>query len=350
MIAEDASASVFRLPHAWFIACRSEELGAKPLARTLQARRMVLFRGRDGRPSALTDRCPHRNVPLSAGAVRDGVLECRYHGWRFDPAGECIAVPGLVGEAGGVKGRRCPSHAVVEQDGFVWVYATPDVEPRGAPFRFPHLGEPGYTTLRRELRAEATMHAAIENALDVPHTAFLHGGLFRTARKEHEIEVVVRRHPDRVEAEYLGEPRPPGLIGRLLAPGGGEVIHFDRFILPSIAQVEYRLGERSHVVVTSAFVPAGDFDTRLHAVATFRLPIPGWLAGPLLTPLALRIFRQDADILSLQTRNLRAFGGEQFASTEIDVLGLQIAQLLKLASRGEAPSPGVHEHRLRMRV
>src|SRR5690606_10064282 len=100
-------------------------------------------------------------------------------------------------------------------DGYVWVYSTPDVEPRGQPFRFPLLDAKGYTTVRREFTVNATMHAVVENALDVPHTAFLHGGLFRTAKKENEIEVVVRRYGDRVEAEYIGEPRPKGLVGRL---------------------------------------------------------------------------------------------------------------------------------------
>ena len=37
-----------------------------------------------GRPSALVDRCPHRNLALSLGTVHpDGNLECAYHGWRF---------------------------------------------------------------------------------------------------------------------------------------------------------------------------------------------------------------------------------------------------------------------------
>ena len=36
---------------------------------------------------------------------------------------------------------------------------------------------------------------------------------------------------DRVEAEYLGEPRPEGLAARILSPSGGTVVHFDRFFL-----------------------------------------------------------------------------------------------------------------------
>jgi phenylpropionate dioxygenase-like ring-hydroxylating dioxygenase large terminal subunit len=296
---------------------------------------LVVFRGNEGRPGALLDRCPHRNTPLSLGTVKGDHLQCSYHGWEFDRAGTCQVVPGLCQEYRS-EGRRVQSHAVREQDGFVWVYATPDVEPEREPFRFPLIGERGYTTIRQEVQVEGSIHATAENALDVPHTAYLHGGLFRSAKtKRNEIEVVIRRWRDRVEAEYIGEPRPPGLAGRLLAPGGGTVTHFDRFILPSIVQVEYRLGEKSHLCISSALTPVSDFYTRLFAVISFHLPLPGWLVALFLRPIALRIFQQDAWMLKRQTETIRHFGGEQFISTEIDVLGPHIYRLLRQAERGE---------------
>ena len=38
------------------------------------------------------------------------------------------------------------------------------------------------------------------------------------APERNRVEVIVRRWHDRVEAEYVGEPRPEGLVGRLLSP------------------------------------------------------------------------------------------------------------------------------------
>jgi phenylpropionate dioxygenase-like ring-hydroxylating dioxygenase large terminal subunit len=345
---------VARLPDQWFIACRSSELRDRPLGATLQGTPLVLFRGAGGRPGALEDRCPHRNVPLTHGRVRAGELECAYHGWRFDADGACVAVPGLAVPPRS-RAARAPAFPCLEQDGYVWVYSTPGAAPRREPFRFPRLGEPSYTSVRRDFEVRSTLLAALENTLDVPHTAFLHGGLFRTSRKENEIDVVVRRHADRCEAEYVGEPRPKGIAARLLAPGGGVVTHFDRFILPSVAQVEYRLGDASHLTVTSAMTPADDFVTRLFVVATFRLPLPGWLVRPFITPVAASIFKQDARILALQTQNVARFGGERFTSTELDVLGPQIWRLLRQAERGDAApaaaeDTAAHEHRVRMRV
>src|SRR5918996_4997050 len=321
--------SVVRLPDAWFVACSSRELRGRPIARMVQGVPLVLFRGAARRAAAFLDRCPHRNVPLSAGRIRADQLECAYHGWRFDADGRCRAIPGLCGPID-ARARNATTYACVEQDGWVWVYTRPDLEPESRPYRLPHLDDPQYATVRRSYTVAATLHAVVENALDV----------------------LVRRWGDRVEAEYIGEPRPKGIAGKILAPGGGTVAHFDRFLLPCVAQVEYRLGARSHLVTTSLVTPITDFETRLYAVVTFRLPLPHWLVRPFLTPVGTHIFQQDARILRLQAETVRRFGGEQFASTEIDVLGQSILRLLLQAQRGERPTRDAppEEHRLRMSV
>jgi phenylpropionate dioxygenase-like ring-hydroxylating dioxygenase large terminal subunit len=342
--------SVVKLPQHWFVLCLSRELRDRPIARTLMGIPLVLFRDGEGKPAALLDRCPHRNVPLSMGEVVDGTVQCAYHGWRFGGDGACRFIPSLPGPAEG-KARRAPSYPAVEQDGFVWVYGTAGEMPESRPYRFPGAGERGYTTVRHWVEADCTMFAAAENALDVPHTAFLHKGLFRSQSRGIEITAVVRRGSDRVEAEYVGEPRPPGLVARILSPSGGTVAHYDRFILPSIAQVEYRIGTESHFLITSAMTPVTDFHTRVFASVSFRLKlVPGWLLAPFLKPLALRIFGQDAWILKAQTETIRRFGGEQFVSTDIDVLGRHMWRLLKAAERGDTLREAEAEERVTLVV
>jgi phenylpropionate dioxygenase-like ring-hydroxylating dioxygenase large terminal subunit len=325
--------SVARLARAWYVACVSRDLGRAPLKLELLGVPLVLFRGEDGKPGCLLDRCPHRNVPLSLGrVVAGGRLECRYHGWQFETTGRCALVPGL---AGGSEAReRCaPACAVRERDGFVWVWPELDDAPTSEPYALPPL-ERGYTRVKHAVEARATLHATLENALDVPHTAFLHRGLFRGRGKRNEIRATVRRSSDRVEVEYRGEPRPSGAVGFVLSPSGGTVEHWDRFILPSIAQVEYRLGRESHLTVTAFGTPVSDFATRLFAVVDFRSPVPSWLVRPFLEPLALSIFRQDAAVLEAQARTVRAFGGEQYMSTELDLIGPHVWRLLKQAEAG----------------
>jgi phenylpropionate dioxygenase-like ring-hydroxylating dioxygenase large terminal subunit len=326
--------SVVHLPRYWYAACQSRDLRGKPIARTVLGVPLALFRAAGGRVAAVLDRCPHRNMPLSLGDCRSGELQCRYHGWRFDATGACRAVPGLTVDAVDKGVRRVEAFPAMERDGLVWV--VPGLEPPvvDEPPALPHVHDPGYATVRRSLQVSATLHAALENTLDVPHTAFLHRGLFRGGREPVPIDVTVRHGDGMVEAIYEGEPRPPGFAARLLAPEGGEVEHVDRFLMPSLAQVEYRLG-RNHLVITSAYTPIGDFETALHASVTFRIGMPTALVRAAVTPVANVIFRQDAWVLRHQTANIRRFDGERFASTRIDVLGPHILRMLRRAERGE---------------
>ena len=342
--------SAVHLPGYWYVACLSRELGRRPVARTVCGVPLALFRDGAGRPAAVLDRCPHRNVPLSLGRTAGGLLQCAYHGWRFDASGTCRAVPGLCADDPDRRGRAVVTFPVQERNGFVWVFPVEEATPSSQPFRFPRVDDPDYDTVRRAVTASGTLHAVLENALDVPHTAFLHSGLFRGGREPVEIEVVVRQRADGVEAEYLGEPRPPGVAGRILAPEGGVVSHTDRFLMPSIAQVEYRLGE-NHLLVTSACTPVTDTETRLHAAVTFHLRVPHRLVRAVLPPVANLIFAQDARILRAQSRSIARFGGEHFSSTELDVLGQHILRMLRRAERGEPPGDSdAAEHRVRMRV
>jgi nitrite reductase/ring-hydroxylating ferredoxin subunit len=327
--------SVARPLAHWYVLAASDELTAAPLPRALFDIPIALFRDGAGVARALLDRCPHRNVPLSGGRVVRGEIECPYHGWRFDGEGQCRHVPCLVGDAS-AKARNAPAFPVRERDGYVWVMPVAGAEPATEPYRFRYAADPAYTTVRQRVEAKGTLHAAAENALDVPHTAFLHKGLFRSESRGITLEVRVRRGADRVEAEYVGEPRPPGIVGRLLSPSGGVVGHWDRFVSPCVAEVEYRLGPENHILIATALTPVSDFVTAMYACVSFRLRAPAALVKRALPPLAMRIFQQDAVVLAKQTAQVQRFGGEQFAWTDADVLGKHIWWLLRAAERGGA--------------
>jgi phenylpropionate dioxygenase-like ring-hydroxylating dioxygenase large terminal subunit len=332
----------------WYIVGASKNLKSKPSPALLNGLPLVTFRDASGQSVALLDRCSHRNAPLSAGRVVDGKIECHYHGWQFDGGGACNAVPGLCGDPDHPT-RRVPSFACKDSQGWIWVYSTPDTEPDHEPYEIPCADQPGYLTIREHLEMPGPLDAVAENALDVPHTAFVHSGLFRKNKDRSEIDVVIRALEGGVEAQYIGEERPEGVAGRILAPQGGEVFHWDRFILPCIAQVEYRLSDRSHIVVTAALTPRATNVTDLYATVAVNVPVPNAILRTVFRPIALRILRQDMEILRRQTEQVERFGGEDFASTEIDVLGLRIKKLLREAASGKQ-SPRPEERRIKMLV
>lgn len=110
--------------NAWWPVALSHQLRNAPLACQLLGLPLVLFRDEGGRAAVLPDRCPHRFAPLSAGKVRDGQIECPYHGWRFAADGRCTRVPGT--EQAACNKPLLDSVQSCEAHGLVWVSPGPE--------------------------------------------------------------------------------------------------------------------------------------------------------------------------------------------------------------------------------
>ncbi len=338
---------------AWYPIMRADALRHKPVARRLLDTPLCVYRTPAG-PAAVLDRCPHRNAPLTMGSVIAGELQCAYHGWRFGENGAVRHIPGLAlynEPRCDFSKWRVPSFATLEQDGLIWVYGCADAKPEaGGPYHFKLREAPGYATASEVLMAPASVKNTAENALDVIHTAYLHKGLFRQgSAKPIPVEVNVQRTDKWVEAHYVGERRPTGLLAKLLAPEGGEVEHVDRFILPSIVEVEYRLGS-SHILAAAALSPVTEHETLVFSNVSLRLARAGAASflAKALRPFALKIFAQDVHILREQTAIVREFEDESFRNTPVDVMGTHIQRLLRTlrspGKTGTSASPGETLH------
>ncbi len=85
---------------------------------------LLLGRKRDGSLFALRDLCPHRGIPLSAGWFDGETVQCKYHGWRFEPcSGQCTEIPSLA-STDGLEPTRIYANAFPceERDGYAWVF------------------------------------------------------------------------------------------------------------------------------------------------------------------------------------------------------------------------------------
>lgn len=325
----------------WYPACQSADLGSKPITIDLMETPVVVFRDRGGEPNALVDRCPHRNAPLSLGRVDpEGSLQCGYHGWSFDGTGTCTDVPGLD-TAPASANRSVPSFAVTESDGFVWIWGEPGVEPSGRPFALPQLTDRKVGRTVFVCDVESTMHASLENALDVPHTAFVHGDIFRGRKEPREITAVRRELPDGLEVQYLGEPIGFGPLTLSARQTDKTFDHWDRFFLPSIAQIEYGVEGWLRVFNTILHLPLAPFRTRAWFVLDFSSPLPPALAGAIVRARGKKVLQQDKDILAAQALTSQRFGGERYTSTELDLLGRGIWRLLRQAERAETSDADV---------
>ena len=85
---------------------------------------MLLGRKSDGQLFAMRDLCPHRGIPLSAGWFDGETVQCKYHGWRFEPcSGRCEEIPSLT-TLDSLEPTKIYANAfpVAERDGYAWVY------------------------------------------------------------------------------------------------------------------------------------------------------------------------------------------------------------------------------------
>ncbi len=115
-ISSDAQNNRFESDGVYFKVSSVAELEQRPFkVVTVEDRHILLMRA-DGHIRALDSRCPHMGYPLSQGTVKDGVLRCHWHHWRFDLAsGGCFT-------EGGDDVAVFPLEI---RDGEVWVSPTP---------------------------------------------------------------------------------------------------------------------------------------------------------------------------------------------------------------------------------
>jgi phenylpropionate dioxygenase-like ring-hydroxylating dioxygenase large terminal subunit len=332
------------LNESWYVAALSSQVtGRKPFASTVMEEPIVLFRDGNGRPAALLDRCLHRNAALSGGDLFDGCIGCPYHGWTYTASGECVTVPSEGPGERPRERRHVERFPCVEQDGLVWVYmGDPGRATEKEPYHFAHYGEQGWSTYYMLTRFDGDVTDLVENFMDVPHTAFVHAGWFRSKSAAKRAEATVERTRDAVLVEYFQPGDSIGFTKWLLNPDGKPMTHTDRFFMPNVTRVDYMWGERRGLVISSQITPVTPTQAQVYTAITFRFGVFNPIARMLLPAYTRIVIDQDVRIMANQTRNIGRFGTRRFHSTEADTIHESIESLRDYARGGEvgpAPEP-----------
>lgn len=144
----------------------------------------VLFRDREGKAHCLHDVCTHRGGSLSAGVIspEDGCVQCPYHGWRFDGAGDCVYIPSQGKKAQKIPPRtRVDSYPVQEHDGVIFAFLgdlpederPPLMRPKHSPQEYKYE-EASWRTTALSWRINSNYERCVENGLDPSHNEFVH--------------------------------------------------------------------------------------------------------------------------------------------------------------------------------
>ncbi|MHB1511402.1 MAG: Rieske 2Fe-2S domain-containing protein [Acidimicrobiales bacterium] len=252
----------------WYSLVASGRLRSRPVAATAGERDLVVFRDDRARARVLLDRCSHRGVPLSAGVVAGSTIACRYHGWRYDGEGACVAVPSLRDGNAPPRRAEVPSFECVEQDGWVWVWIPGALEaPSGPPPRICSFED--YAWRQGSVQMACSFRAGIENNLDWCHPAFAHPWTHpqwyaAKLRGLSDVSYEVRVSPDGLvmfapATTAPDDPLPPRPVVLVT------------FTLPNRIIVEF--WRPVHSLIVMHFVPTGPARCRLDWMSATALPL-----------------------------------------------------------------------------
>jgi phenylpropionate dioxygenase-like ring-hydroxylating dioxygenase large terminal subunit len=292
------------LKDLWYYALPAGQLkSGQTLAKNLLNEPILFGRTRSGQCFALRDICPHRAVPLSCGRF-DGVqVECAYHGWRFDPAGQCTAIPALTEDQTldfdrfGVK-----SYPVQEVQGNLWIYMSRDEEKPDPIERAPQVqgfDDQGYQSVL-VMRFPCFVDHAIVGLMDPAHVPFVHRSWWW------------RADPTLMEEVKTFDPSPHGFTMRqhqleqqtfLYSLIGGTPKVEISFRLPGV-RIEQLITDKHTVCNLTTMTPISETETEVTTLFYTTLP---WfpLLQPFLQPFFRTFLNQDREMVVKQQIGLK---------------------------------------------
>jgi nitrite reductase/ring-hydroxylating ferredoxin subunit len=247
--------------NGWFQIAWSDDLTVGQLRKVRHfGRELTLFRGKDGRPGVIDDTCPHLGAHFSeGGCVVGNSVQCPYHHWQFDAAGQCTAIP--YAKKIPVK-ARVRSYPTVERHGMIFLFrhASAGVEPHELPeiegFHPPDYARPE----RYEFAIRVHGQDIMENSVDSPHFWAVHG--HNMPENEFRAEGRVLRITQRTSLQRFGTQLKARLEFHMIEPGF-HYIHFPE--MPG-----------RPALVFSSIVPQDD-EITIHRLTIWvkRSPVPG---------------------------------------------------------------------------
>ncbi|MPY57643.1 aromatic ring-hydroxylating dioxygenase subunit alpha [Streptomyces spongiae] len=158
--------------NGWYLGAWSDEIDRTLTRRWITDIPVLFYRLPGETVTAVEDRCPHRKYPLSLGHLDDeGVLQCDYHGYRFDGRGMCVGVAEQADRPRATL-RRFP---LVERDGAIWIWpGSPELADESLLPDTSWLTDPGWTQVHGVVPLKARHLLLLENLLDLTHETFLH--------------------------------------------------------------------------------------------------------------------------------------------------------------------------------
>ena len=161
------------LKNCWQVAAFPGEIVAdRLLRRQVSGDWVVLYRLRGNRLVALEDRCPHRSLPLSRGALIGDTLRCGYHGLEFAADGVCTRIPGQSQIPSNARARSFP---LIERYRLIWIWM--GEADQADPTLIPDvhwMDDPAWDVVQGYYSIAANYRLLTDNLLDLSHETYVH--------------------------------------------------------------------------------------------------------------------------------------------------------------------------------
>src|SRR5262245_17010089 len=325
------------LRNSWYVAAWDREVSQKPLGRILLGEPVVLYRGANGEPVGLEDRCCHRQLPLSMGAVVGSDLRCGYHGLKFDATGRCIEIPGQDSIPPQARVRAYP---VVERYGWVWIWmGDPEkADPKLIPDWW-WADHAGWAFTKPDmLPVKCNYQLIADNVLDVTHLAYVHATSIG-APSITEFPGTVEREERLVRFRRWIRDRPPPPMYR---EAGGFPGNVDRWQIVEHIPPSFTVNfagcrdatRKIDLMALSAPTPETERTTHYFFgfVRNFGLNDPE--KERLFAEGMVQVFNEDIPVLEAQQRNMHS--GASRIDIAVDAAPLAARRMLEAMLRKEA--------------
>jgi phenylpropionate dioxygenase-like ring-hydroxylating dioxygenase large terminal subunit len=273
---------------------------------------LVLGRKRDGALFAMRDLCPHRGIPLSAGWFDGETVQCKYHGWRFEPcSGQCTEIPSLTSfDILQPTKIYASSYPCRERDGHAWVYL-PAAGARRVPEEsdLPEVPEtPKFSAQFRSAHLTADLPCNVDHGIiglmDPAHGPFVHQAWWW--RSKASIHEKTKHFEPIPEGFRMSAHAPSGNSApyKLLGVYGEPITTTIDFVLPNRRYETIRCGERWFSSLTTV-TPVTASTCRIDVVAAWNVFYHVPLVKQIATFFGARFVRQDQQTMIEQARGLR---------------------------------------------
>ena len=334
------------LRNYWYPVYRSADLTTGPVGIKRLGEDLVLWRDADGRPHLFSDYCPHRSAKLSLGQVHGDILQCWYHGWQFDPSGDCQLIP--------TEGPGCPTadrvHLTVypteDRGGLIWSYIGDAKRFPPSPLHVPEeLESSEWNGYILPVVWNVNWLLYVDNLADPMHGPFLHARSYTLSRGRQQDTMRVIDTPDGLVSERVNQ----------------KLVNFDgaEFHLPGWFRVDIPYprsagpGGPLHVVV--AATPIDEDTSALYFVRMRNVTGWKWALWQMtwrlyLEKAAWNVIEQDRLVLESQ-RGLESRTREHLVGSDLGVIRLRTllrrlareAKTAELTAKHEAMTENAEE-------